>query len=182
MFGTASSQWNHLTNNSDASNLSLTDDTGAATSVELTFTRSGDGRANSIVGTYANLGISSVAADGSVTLSGLLADGTYKLAIFSAFGGTFTVGTANESASGSFLDWNSLNQGTQYALFQSVTADGSGDLSFLGQNPTFGAGYWSAFQLQSEAPPPLPEPSSVSLLGIGLAALYANRRKAKPAA
>jgi hypothetical protein len=176
VFGTASSQWNELVRNVSATNVSLTDDTGAATSVQVSYTRNSSG-IGGVSGAFANLGISSIGT-GTVTLSGLLAGAAYQLAIFSALPGpgtpSFTVGGSTQTIT-STTDWSSLNAGAQYVLFPAV-ADGSGQLSF-----TPNANYWSAFELQSGTAASVPEPGSAALLGIGCAAGFAASRRRKAA-
>lgn len=181
-FGTASSHWNEHSRGASATNLALTDDTGAATSVTVTYTRSGSG-ASLAANTYRFLGLSTVAS-GTVSFSGLVAGGLYELAIFSDWGGTpsFTVGSTTETIVPSD-DWSSLTEGTQYVLLQG-TADASGNLSFIpNANPTAnnfpGTSPWSAFQLQDVAPPAgVPAPGTLALLSIGIAGFGFGRRNA----
>ncbi len=86
VFGTSSSVWNHLSRATSASNFSLVDDTGSATSVTLSYPRLGSGSPNLSAGAYYNLLYSTVSS-GTVTLSGLDAGAAYDLVIFSSWGG-----------------------------------------------------------------------------------------------
>jgi len=184
VFGTAASQWNERPRTTGSTNFALTDDTGAATSVTVTYARSGSGTGFAS-GTYSALGVSSVAS-GTVSFSGLVAGGNYELAIFSDWSGvpSFTVGSATKTLAPS-NDWSSLTDGTQYVLFQ-ATADASGNLSFApNANPTASTladtSPWSAFQLRDAAPAGVPAPGTLALFSIGMAGFGFGRRDAKKA-
>jgi hypothetical protein len=183
VFGTASSQWNKFSRSSSASSVSLFDDTGAPTSVTVSYARTNSGFSNVPTGTFASLGISNVES-GTVTLAGLVAGGAYELVVFSGWDGepSFTVdGQTKKTLLDS--DWSSLNEGVHYVLFQAL-ANGSAELKFTpNANPAGNGGtsLWSAFQLQ-DVPASVPEPGYVALMAAGLTAWAASRRKPSSAA
>lgn len=181
VFGTTTSKWNEYSRTASANNLALTDDTGAATSVTVSYTRYGSGSAVPS-GAFSALGGSSVST-GSVTLSGLVANGNYDLAIFSGWSGapSFSVNgvikTLNRSS-----NWSTLAEGVQYLLFHTV-ADAAGHLTFTANaNPTAGTlttnSAWSAFQLQSSVSS-VPVPASLGMFSVAVAGLGFVRRKTK---
>lgn len=185
VFGTASSQWNYQSRLNPASNLALTDDTGAATSVTVSYTRIGSG-SNSATGAFANLGNSAMGS-GTVTLSGLTGGQAYDLVIYD--GWTLVAGIASWTVNGNSQgftatnDWSTLTAGQNYVLFSGVVADGAGTLSFTPNAGPFLTGTtspWTAFQLQDASTPPppsVPEPGILALLGLGAAAARRMSRR-----
>jgi hypothetical protein len=180
VFGTATSKWNELVRAGSFSNQALFDDTGASTSVTVSYTRLASGSVPT-TGTFPALGASQVST-GYVSFSGLTAGGNYELAIFSSWDGkpSFSVGSATETITRN-TTWSSLTEGVQYVLFQ-ATADASGQLSFVpNANPTgtsYPASLWSAIQLQN-AVTPVPVPASFGLFSLAMAGFGFAQRKAK---
>lgn len=178
-FGTGTSTWNIHDNSNSASSLALTNDTGAATGVTVSFTTTGAaGRV--VTGAFRNLGITLIQTS-AVTFAGLTPGGAYDLVIFSGSDGvpSFTVNgvtkTLNQTS-----DWSTLTEGTHYMSFQTV-ANGSGELAFTSNPNPGGIGggnsRWSAFQLRSPATA-APEPGTLALLTLGvIGGIVARRRK-----
>lgn len=164
-----------------ATNLVLFDDTGAASGVTVSYARLASGfLTTSPTGTDGDLAMSRILT-GTVTLSGLVDNASYDLAIYSDWDGesAFTVdGVTKNVTGGAKVDWAALTNGVQYVLF-SVTADANGRVSFTpGANPNISlpGSYWSAFQLQSADPQNVPEPGSLWLLLGALGAMAGARR------
>ncbi len=170
VFGTSTSIWNTLIRNVSQTNAPLLDDTGASTSVQVSYERYASGSMG-ISGAYADL-VRSYVVGGPVTIAGLSPGGNYDLAIFgSSFqNSTFSwiVNSVTKSLSTS-TDWSSLNEGTQYVLF-STLADSNGVIQFTSSD------LWSAFQLQdTSTPPPAAAPGPLPILGV--AAAFRSVRK-----
>lgn len=175
VLGSGTSTWNTLSRVSSPSSLALTDDTGAATSVTITYSRLSSGSFPQ-TGSFVALGNSHIGS-GDVSFAGLASGGTYKLIIFSAWNGTpsFTVNGITKTITPS-TDWSTLTEGRHYVSFVG-TADGSGNLFFTpNANPTgvSGASSWSAFQLQQQVS--TPEPTTLSLLTLGVIGGIVARR------
>lgn len=162
LFGTGASIWNERIRLNSASALALVDDSGAATTVTVSYVRSAGIGTGGITGAFAGLGISSVQT-GAVALNGLTPGLAYDLVIYSSAGGSpsWTVGSATKSTAQSF-DWSTLTEGRQYVRF-STTADGSGNVTFTPNSE----GAWSGFQIQ---PTSVPEPTQTGIAA-GFAAL-----------
>lgn len=179
VFGTSSSVWNHLSRATSASNFSLVDDTGSATSVTLSYTRLGSGSPNLSAGAYYNLLYSTVSS-GTVTLSGLDAGAAYDLVIFSSWDGQPGVnvdGVTKTFATQQVSD--ALVEGQNFVRFL-THANANGVVTFAPtDNPTGLAQFkaWSGFQLQSAAS--VPEPGAAALLLAGALAAVARRRSAR---
>lgn len=183
VFGGNTTSWNLIARGQSPSNMALTDDTGAASTVTVSYTRTGSvGLAPT--GTYGDLGASGVVS-GNVSIGGLTPGISYDLAIFSGWDGTpsFTVGGNTETITPDY-DWSSLTEGSQYVLFR-TTANLSGVISFTpNANPgaNSDASGWSAFQV---TPSPVPEPSEYAFvfgaLSLG-AGVWLRRRRASQAA
>jgi hypothetical protein len=170
VFGTPTSQWNTFPRGFDQTNAPLFDDSGASTSVQVTYTRLGSGSVFPS-GAYADLA-SSYISSGPVTIAGLSPGGNYNLAIYGSNSVTTTLSWSVDSVIKSLttsLDWSSLNEGTQYVLF-STSANSSGVIEFTPQSSD-----WSAFQLQGTSTPPPAAPGPLPILGV--AAAFRSVRK-----
>lgn len=180
VFGTATSQWNHASRLNSAANLALLDDTGAATSVLLSYQRLNSGFIiPATTGTFGDLMMSHVDT-ATVTLSGLLVNASYELVIYTNWGlvNSFTVGGETRTTNAPITSpVNTLAEGQQYVRFL-AQADGAGSLRFT-PNANPGAlgdrSYWSGFQLQSAS---VPEPGSAFLVMAAMGALVVVRRRA----
>ncbi len=180
VFGDASTVWNGFSRSASASNVALQDETGATSSVTVSWTRTSSGTGEASTGAFANLGISSITT-GDVAIDGLTPGLSYDLAVYSSWNGTpsFTVGAVTKNISAS-ADWSALTEGTHYALFQSV-ASGGGTVTFTSNaNPSGNGGHsrWSAFQIQPSAVPEPSEYAAVTGLALGIFALVQRRRQA----
>jgi hypothetical protein len=178
LFGTAASQWNHASRLNSATNLALVDDTGAATSVLLNYLRINSGFITpDTTGTYGDLLMSHIET-GTVTLSGLLANASYELVIYTNWTGvpSFSAGGNTGTTNGVIVDPVNVLTEAQYVRFL-AQADGAGSLRFTpNANPTGtgGASFWSGFQLQSAT---VPEPGSALLVLAAVGALLIVRRR-----
>ena len=182
-FGDATTQWNEFSRSSASpSNFALKDETGADSSVTVTWTRAASGGANSITGAFAALCTSAIGT-GDVVIGGLTPGLTYDLAVYDAWDGTpsITVGTETKSFPASITDWSTLTEGTHYLLFHPVASVG-GTVTFTpNANPTgtIALKGWTAFQIQPAA---VPEPAEYAfafgLLGLGAGAWLRRRRAA----
>jgi hypothetical protein len=158
VFGTATSKWNTLSRSVSATNFALNDDTGAASGVTITYSRSGSASSTGLTGTFANLG-TSILQTASVTFNGLVSNGNYQLAIFNALSASYTVNGNTQTITGGGSNWSSLVQGTKYALFQ-TTANSSGQLSLsIASGATINNRAFTALQLQSVSA--VPEPLTI---------------------
>ena len=185
--------WNHFTAGDDPLSTPLTnliDDSGAATTVAVSFGSGwsgsyADGFNNNLQGdrTY-----TLAAAQGMMTISGLIEGGQYNLAMitgvngsglfsttFSIVGETPETATALTAAGGSGNGPLTFTEGTTHVLFENITAT-DGSITFttqstLGSSTNY-AGVLAGLQIQA-----VPEPSSAALLGLGGLTLILRRRK-----
>lgn len=175
VFGTSSSQWNELSRFSGQSNTPLADDTGAATSVTVSYSRSSSSTAHPS-GALKNLGTSALAISSPLTLSGLTPNGSYSLVLINPNRITYTVNGVSKTISGSY-DFNSLTSGINYVQFD-TTADSYGNLSATFSNPDFINTQITSFQLKVNSAA-VPEAGTNALLFVSIAvtgAGFASRR------
>ena len=170
--GSAGDLWNTVSGDGQQNNpLNLYNTDGTSTSGIWSLS-SGGSQANAIGGTYRRLFDVSVAFY-SATITGLTPNQQYNLYLFSA--------VWNEEISVNGIDFttsgihsgivNSLTAGSQYDV-HTVTADSSGTLAFVPISAQFVTPYISSWQLT-----PVPEPSALGLLAVGVTALLVRRRR-----
>lgn len=186
LLGGAGSVWNDHIRLASTVNQALVDDTGAASSVTVSYVNSAGSGIGSPTGTFGALGTSHVTT-GAVFITGLTPGLAYDLAIFSHQTGspTWTVGSTTLGITRSD-DWSSLTAGVHYVLFH-TTAGGMGEVSFTpgttpgpGINPGTGS-EWSAFQITPSAVPEPAEYAAVAGLAMGVFALVRRGRQAAAA-
>jgi hypothetical protein len=180
VFGSATSAWNGTSRGSGVGGLALNDDSGAATSVQVSYARLGSRSGLAATGPFTDLGDSSVSS-GVVTFTGLTANAAYDLVVYSSWDASpsFSVDAQTRSLVAS-ADWSALVEGTHYVLFHAV-ADGTGALSFTplanpGSVDLSDASPWTALQLQTAAGA-VPEPVSAALVLLGLALMAGCTRR-----
>ncbi|MCP5535030.1 MAG: PEP-CTERM sorting domain-containing protein [Akkermansiaceae bacterium] len=117
----------------------------------------------------------------NVTISGLDNAQTYNLAVFmrrafldrGALATVNTVGATNPPAEGTTGDdATSYIEGTNYVLFEGLSTDGAGNITFAMTNGVDNFTAFNGFEIQN-----VPEPSSAALLGLGGLALILRRRQ-----
>ena len=197
--GGLSSTWNQ---SSATSGTDVFDSTNVATTIDWTINTSlqendtqdwADPERVMQIGSFAQFGRGD-SGDSTLTISGLVVGALYNVAIPStrlrtggteASHGTFSTSN-NTTSSSQTVDATSINgdawvSGTNYALFENVEADGSGEISILADASNgavvgeAGDGrrlHLNGFQIES-----VPEPSTTALLGLGGLALILRRRK-----
>ena len=195
--GGASSTWNQSTSASgtdvlNSANVATTIDWAFAHSLEENDTNNwADPARKMLIGSFGQFG---KGEDSTLTISGLVAGQLYNVAIAASrlrnngtehSYGTFSTSN-NTTSSSQTVDATSINgdawvSGTNYALFENVEADGSGEISILADASNgavvgeAGDGrrlHLNGFQIES-----VPEPSTTALLGLGGLALILRRRK-----
>jgi hypothetical protein len=178
VFGTAGTVWNERTRISSATSLALVDDTGAESSVTVSYTRGLGSGNSSVAGAFGNLGRSGGTTTGSVVIAGLTAGVSYDLAIYGSVAESatlsYTVGSTTQSINSS-LDWSTLTLGTHYTVFQ-TTADLTGQISFSTTDR------WTALQIQPTTAVPEPAESAVALGLASLGAVAWLRSRRQPSA
>jgi hypothetical protein len=149
--------------------LNLNDDSGAATTVDVTFGTGwlgsyADGAPNNLQGDRV---FTSGGVTGDITISGLTPGGTYNIALIAGFNGAgsfssdFTIGGTTLTAAdtvGAGANANgplTFTAGVTHVLFSNIVADGSGNITFTMIN-TPGASNGVLAGLQVETVPPTP--------------------------
>ena len=200
VLGGTGESWNQATGTFS----NLVDSTGGSSSISVAGLSGGqnEGPASSIF--FGNSNAFGKGDNQTISISGLAAAGVYNIYIYALshntpswgnFGdteraaGAFT--TTNVSGNGASQPLDNGNTGTNattftagsnYVLFQSIVADGAGNISIVAdalnntsldpQNPNATRLHINGLQIAS-----IPETSSAALLGLGAVALILRRRK-----
>ena len=193
VLGGTGESWNQATGTFS----NLVDSTGGSSSITVAGLSGGqnEGPLNTIF--YGNSNAFAKGANQTIAISGLAAAGVYDIYIYALSHNTGSWGNPldTERAAGAFTTTNVSGNGTSqpldngiigtdadpftagsnYVLFQSIVADGAGNISIVadaldGVNPT--RLHVNGLQIAA-----VPEPSSVTLLGLGVFALILRRRK-----
>ena len=191
--GTTSESWNQAT----GSFTDLIDSVGNASTIDITGLSGGqnEGPVDTIF--YGNSNQFSKGADQTISISQLTVGGVYDIYIYalSHNSGSWGNPSDTERAAGAFTtinvsgngnsqtldngitgtDADPFTAGSNYVLFQSIVADGLGNISIVadaldGANAT--RLHVNGLQIAA-----VPEPSSAVLLGLGAFALLLRRRK-----
>ena len=192
--GGLGTSWNQYVANSSSG--IMVDSTGADTTVTVAtnFTEGRyDGTGPDLTMLRATLvDFAKGVASRTVTISGLEADGIYDIWLVSHR----HQGTAAERQKGTWTAVNSTTStvtqlvdgtegalngatfvtGVNYALFENVVADGSGQIAFDGKGATIADGYDADYRLHLNGIQIIPEPGTLGFLGIA-AGLMALRRR-----
>jgi hypothetical protein len=152
--------------------ISLYDVSGNPTSVKW-FNLTGGGVGAGVGGTYGKLVDVSTYMN-SATITGLTPNGQYSLYLYGVYWSeVISVNGVNFTVPGiRYGDINSLTIGNQYDV-HTVTADSAGTLTFEMISAENGTPYISSWQIT-----PVPEPGTLSLLGLGVLAAAVLRRRA----
>ena len=111
------------------------------------------------------------------TLNNLPANTVYNFLFYGAAGttGDYSLWTVTGSNSGSDFIVPLVNNGTQVATVNGIIPNVSDEITVVMTSP--GVGRWNLMQI-TETLPPVPEPATGALLGLGLLALNVRRRRA----
>jgi hypothetical protein len=164
--GSAGDVWNTESLINANNPLSLEQSGGTATTAVWSLA-SGGGVATTIGGTYGRL-FDASAAFYSASISGLNPGQQYNFYLYSVYWSeVININGVDFSTSGiNSGTVNSLSVGSQYDV-HTVTADATGTLAFTPVSAQFGTPYITSWQLT-----PVPEPGSIQLVGVTLAAAY----------
>jgi hypothetical protein len=193
VLGSTGESWNQA----NGSYTNLIDSTGASSTINVSGLSGGtdEGPATSIF--TGNSNQFGKGDNQTISFSGLTFGGTYNIYIYALSHNTGSWGNTadTERAAGAFTTTNTTTNGTSqpldngitgtgsttftagsnYVLFQSIVADGTGNISIVADAKD-GAGatrlHINGLQIES-----IPETSSAALLGLGAFALILRRRK-----
>ncbi|MFK7850970.1 MAG: PEP-CTERM sorting domain-containing protein [Akkermansiaceae bacterium] len=194
--GGPNQNWNVIGSNSASG---LTDSTGAATGVNFAVTYGssrGLGGSIPLEVTRTFWQNFTKGQNSTITFSGLTAGDLYNVALVSVSNSSGSTedsigefSTANNTTSPSLqaIDGSTRNVSTfvlgqNYVLFENVEVDASGEIQFLADAADIGEFDTNAYRLQLNAfqleavVPVIPEPSSITLLGLGALAMLRRRR------
>ncbi len=192
--GSTGESWNQA----NGSYTNLVDSTGASSTINISGLSGGtnEGPANSIF--TGNSNQFGKGDNQTLSFSGLAFGGVYNIYIYALSHNTGSWGNLadTERAAGAFTTTNvsgngasqsldngiagtngsTFTAGSNYVLFQSIVADGAGNISIVADALDAGAGSTRLHVngLQIEA---IPETSSAALLGLGAFAMILRRRK-----
>ena len=194
VIGTTSESWNQATGSFN----DLVDFEGNSSTIDITGLSGGqnEGPVDTIF--YGNSNQFSKGANQTIAISGLDIGGVYDIYIYALSHNTGSWGNLadTERAAGAFTTTNVSGNGTSqsldngitgtdadpftagsnYVLFQSIVADGSGNISIVADALDAGGAstrlHVNGLQIVS-----IPETSSAALLGLGAFALILRRRK-----
>lgn len=196
VLGTTGETWNQATGNFT----NLNDSAGGSSTVGVSGIQDDNDNDENLSGLKIFSGNASSfgkGVDRTITITGLTLNGLYDIYIYALSHNTGSWGNTadTERAAGSFITTNisgngqtqalengntgtgpgTFTAGSNYVLFQSIVADGSGNISIVA-NALDGAGatrlHVNGLQIAA-----VPEPSSTALLGLGGLALLLRRRK-----
>ena len=197
VIGTTGETWNQATGNFT----NLNDSAGGSSTIGVTGIQDNNDNNENISGLKIFSGNASTFGKGverTITITGLTLNGLYDIYIYALSHNTGSWGNPadTERAAGAFTTTNVSGNGTSqsldngntgtgpgtftagsnYVLFQSIVADGSGNISIVADALDAGANstrlHVNGLQIVA-----IPETSSVALLGLGAFALILRRRK-----
>ena len=196
VIGSTGETWNQATGNFT----NLNDSAGGSSTIGISGIQDNNDNNETVSGLTIFSGNASTFGGGlnrTITITGLTLNGLYDIYIYALSHNTGSWGqpsnteraagaftTANVSGNGTSQSLENGNTGTNaasfilgsnYVLFQSIVADGSGNISIVadaldGPSPT--RLHVNGLQIAA-----VPEPSSAALLGLGVFALLLRRRK-----